>query len=326
MNYEPPFSITPQILNAVARISELVGAMGRDLLDGQPQLRRRNRIKTIAGTLAIEGNTLTEEQVTAILDGKRVLGDVVELAEVQGAIKAYETAADLNPFRIEDLLDAHRLMMGEVLSKPGKFRTGGVGIQKGEHMVHVAPPADRVWGLMNELFGWVRDSEIHSLIKSSVFHYEFEFIHPFADGNGRMGRLWQTRLLADWNPLFLSLPLESVIRDNQTGYYKALEASDQKGDCTSFVIFMLDVIEATLGKNAPVNASQNALVNLKNLKTPEAVLVCISENNNVTRQQMAERIGKDIRTIARAIKRLQESGRLKRVGSDKAGHWEIVDD
>jgi len=227
MNYEPPFSITPQILNAVARISEQVGAMGRGLLESQPQLRRRNRIKTIAGTLAIEGNTLTEEQVTAILDGKRVMGNALELAEVQGAIRAYEAVADLDPFSVESFLNAHRLMMGDVLSASGKFRTGGVGIQKGEHVVHIAPPADRVRGLMNELFGWVRNSEIHSLIKSSVFHYEFEFIHPFADGNGRMGRLWHTRLLGDWNPLFLSLPLESAIRDNQEGYYAALEASDR---------------------------------------------------------------------------------------------------
>ncbi len=136
MNYEPPFSITPQILNSVARISELVGAMGRGLLEDQPQLRRRNRIKTIAGTLAIEGNTLTEEQVTAILDGKHVMGDALDLAEVQGAIKAYERAADLDPFSVENLLDAHRLMMGDVLSAPGAFRTGGVGIQKREHVVH----------------------------------------------------------------------------------------------------------------------------------------------------------------------------------------------
>ncbi len=326
MNYEPPFSITPQILNAVARISEFVGAMKGGLLDGQPQLRRRNRIKTIAGTLAIEGNTLTEEQVSAILDGKRVLGDALELAEVHGAIKAYEAAADLNPFRVEDLLATHRLMMGDVLSAPGKSRTGAVGIQKGEHVVHVAPPADRVLGLMHELFAWVRDSEIHALIKSSVFHYEFEFIHPFADGNGRMGRLWQTRLLAEWNPIFLSLPLESVIRDNQADYYAALEAADQQSDSTPFVVFMLGVIEDTLSKNALVNAPRNAPVNLKELKTPEAVLACVGENREVTRQEMAEQIGKDVRTIARAIKRLQGSGRLRRVGSDKAGHWEIVDD
>lgn len=324
MSYEPPFSITPQILNAVARISELVGAMGGGLFEHQPQLRRRNRIKTIAGTLAIEGNTLTEEQVTAILDGKRVMGDALELAEVQGAIKAYETAADLNPFSVDDLLNAHRLMMGDVLSVSGEFRKGGVGIQKGELVVHIALPADRVFGLMNELFGWVRDSEIHSLIKSSIFHYEFEFIHPFADGNGRMGRLWQTRLLADWNPLFLSLPLESVIWDNQEGYYAALEAADQQSDSTSFVVFMLEIIEDTLIKNVTVNAPLNVTVNFERMKTPEAVLACIGENNHVTRQEMADQIGKSVRSVARAIKELQESDRLRRVGSDKTGHWELL--
>jgi Fic family protein len=325
MSYEPPFSITPQILNAVARISELVGAMGRGLLESQPQLRRQNRIKTIAGTLAIEGNTLTEGQVTAILDGKRVMGDALELAEVQGAIKAYERVADLDPFNVEDLLNAHRLMMGDVLSAPGEFRKRGVGIQKGTQVVHVAPPFDRVLGLMNDLFGWVQDSDIHALIKSSVFHYEFEFIHPFADGNGRMGRLWQTRLLAEWHPLFLSLPLESVIRDNQEGYYAALASSDQQGDSTRFITFMLEIIEDALSQNAPVNATANAPVNIKGLKTPQAVLACVQQDSAVTRLEMAERIGKDIRTIARAIKRLQESGRLKRVGSDKTGHWEIIE-
>jgi len=324
MSYEPPFGITPQILNSVARISEQIGAMGRGLLESQPQLRRRNRIKTIAGTLAIEGNTLTEEQVTAILDGKRVMGSALELAEVQGAIKAYEAAASLDPLSVEDLLNAHRLMMGDVLSVPGEFRKGGVGIQKGEHVVHVAPPADRVLGLMNELFGWVRDSEIHALIKSSVFHYEFEFIHPFADGNGRMGRLWQTRLLADWKPLFLSLPLESVIRDHQAGYYAALEASDQKSDCTPFIVFMLEVIEDTLAKSVTANGSLNDTVKFEGMKTPEAVLACIAENHDVTRQEMADQIGKSVRSVARAIKQLQESGRLRRVGSDKTGHWEIL--
>ena len=325
MSYEPPFSITPEILNAVARISEQVGAIGHERWGNQPQLRRQNRIKTIAGTLAIEGNTLSEEQVTAILDGKRVLGDALELAEVQGAIKAYESIASLDPFNLDDLLAAHQLMMGDVLTEPGLFRRAGVGIQKGDQVVHVAPPHDRVMGLMNDLFGWVQESAIHCLVKSSVFHYEFEFIHPFADGNGRMGRLWQTRLLADWHPLFLSLPLESVIRDHQEGYYAALSSSDQQGDCTRFITFMLEVIEDTLSQNAPASALENAPVNLKGLKTPQAVLACIQQDHSVTRLEMAERIGKDVRTIARAIKRLQESGRLKRVGSDKTGHWEIVE-
>ncbi|MCK4563804.1 MAG: Fic family protein [Verrucomicrobia bacterium] len=325
MSYEPPFSITPHILNAVARISEQVGAMERERWESQPQLRRQNRIKTIAGTLAIEGNTLSKEQVTAILDGKRVLGDALELAEVQGAIKAYESVASLDPFNLDDLLAAHQLMMGDVLMEPGLFRKAGVGIQKGDQVVHVAPPHDRVLGLMNDLFGWVQGSDIHPLIKSSVFHYEFEFIHPFADGNGRMGRLWQTRILAKWHPLFLSLPLESVIRDHQEGYYGALASSDQQGDCTQFITFMLEVIEDTLTQNAPANAPANVPVNLKVLKTPQAVMACIQQDNTITRQEMAERIGKDIRTIARAIKRLQESGCLKRVGSDKTGQWEVVE-
>lgn len=324
MNYEPPFSITPRILNAVARISEKVGARGSVSEKQQPQLRRQNRIKTIAGTLAIEGNTLTEEQITAFLDGRRVMGTVKELAEVKGAIQAYEALTSLDPYSLEDLLQAHTLMMGEVLTKAGAFRTTGVGIQKGEQVVHVAPPADRVSGLLNDLFRWVKDSDIHPLVKSSVFHYEFEFIHPFADGNGRIGRLWQTLILSHWNPLFLSLPLESVIRDNQSAYYRALESSDQQGDCSGFILFMLEAIENTLKGNALINAPKNAPVNLAGLKTPAAILALVRHNNGITRDEMAELMGKDIRTIARAIKKLQEAGTLKRVGSKKAGHWEIM--
>ena len=210
MKYQPPFTITPAIIQLVSEISEFVGRMDTDYLNPSPQLRKQHRIRTITGTLAIEGNTLSEEQVTAIVEGKRVLGEQREIAEVHGAIRAYEALLGWNPTKVDDLLDAHSLMMGDVLKDAGRFRKKAVGIHKGEEVVHIAPQANRVPHLMAELISWCGSSEHHPLIVSSVFHYEFEFIHPFNDGNGRIGRLWQTLMLGHWKPLFYVLPLESV--------------------------------------------------------------------------------------------------------------------
>jgi Fic family protein len=214
MSYKPPFTITTEILNLVADISLQVGRLDASALNSSPQLRKQNRIKTITGTLAIEGNTLSEEQVTAIVDGKPVLGSTRELAEVKGAIAAYDALPGFKPDNINDLLAAHGLIMRDMLVNAGAFRSNAVGIHKAGVVHHVAPPAHQVSGLMAELAQWLTQAKEHPLITSSVFHYEFEFIHPFTDGNGRMGRLWQTLILSQWHPLFLSLPLESVIKDN----------------------------------------------------------------------------------------------------------------
>jgi Fic family protein len=331
MTYKPPFTITADILNLVADISQQVGALDASALNASPQLRKQNRIKTITGTLAIEGNTLTEEQITAIVEGKPVLGSVRELAEVKGAIAAYEALPELHPANLDHLLAAHGLMMGETLVGAGKFRSKAVGIHKAGVVHHVAPPAHQVAGLMADLTRWLAQTKDHPLISSSVFHYEFEFIHPFSDGNGRMGRLWQTLILSKWHPLFLSLPLESVIKDNQQRYYQALEQADQQADSTPFIHFMLSVIAQTLAQNAPVNALANAPVNpgidagidISGLKTPEAIVALLAANPALTRQQLADAIGKDLRTIGRALAKLQQAGKIIRVGSDKAGHWEL---
>jgi Fic family protein len=223
----PPFTITSKIVNLIAKISEQVGALNASALNSSPYLRKQNRIKTIAGTLAIEGNQLSEEQITAIIEGQRVLGNARELSEVAGAILAYDALPELQPHKIQDLLKAHNLMMSQILPDAGKFRSKAVGIHKGNKVHHVAPPAHQVSGLMADLAGWLKQSKDHPLITSSVFHYEFEFIHPFIDGNGRLGRLWQTLILSKWHPLFLSLPLESVIKDNQKKYYQALEQANR---------------------------------------------------------------------------------------------------
>jgi Fic family protein len=331
MSYQPPFTITAEILNLVADISQQVGALDASALNASPQLRKQNRIKTITGTLAIEGNTLTEEQVTAVVEGKPVLGSVRELAEVKGAIAAYDALPTFTPSAMDDLLAAHGLMLSDILVNAGRFRSQGVGIHKGGVVHHVAPPAHQVSGLMADLTQWLNRSKDHPLIASSVFHYEFEFIHPFSDGNGRMGRLWQTLILSKWHPLFLSLPLESVIKEHQQQYYQALEDADQQADSTPFIQFMLSVIAQTLSQSMAQNAPVNALVNapvkpaadVSRLKTPDAIVALLASNAELTRQQLAEAIGKDVRTIARALAKLQQTGKIKRVGSDKTGHWEV---
>jgi len=247
----------------------------RDYLDASPQLRKANRIKTITGTLQIEGSTLTEEQVSAVLDGKPVMASVRELAEVKGAIAAYDQLNALNPYSLDDLLEAHRLMMGDVLARAGQFRDKAVGVYKGKEIIHVAPPAHKISGLMAELFTWAKQSDVHPLIVSSVFHYEFEFIHPFIDGNGRMGRLWQTLILARWKPLFMHIPLESVIKVQQD-YYQALGNADSASDSTVFIAFMLKAILKSL-ENAS-NREQSDQVSVQVSDQVEKLLAVMGDD------------------------------------------------
>lgn len=324
-DYVPPYKITPTIVSLIEQIGEALGVFALRANTEDLRLRRIHRIQTIRGSLAIEGNTLTEEQISTILDGKPVIAPPREVQEVRNAIKAYDEFQSWNPAQQSDLLKAHETLMLGLLDAPGHYRSGGVGVGGPGGNVHVAPPPGRVPELMGNLFNWLANTPDHALIKSCVFHYEFEFIHPFEDGNGRMGRLWQTLILSRWNPLFAQVPVENMVYASQQDYYSAIAESTKVAESTPFVEFMLQVIADSLTKSAPVNASVSAPVNLSELNTPEAILACVRENNDVTRQEMAERIGKDLRTIGRAIKRLQESGRLRRVGSDKTGHWEIID-
>ena len=244
--YQPPYKITSKILSLVAQISEAIAGTNLVEIQNSPQLRKQNRIKTIAGTLAIEGNTLGLDQVSAILDGKAVRGSQREIAEVRGAIKAYEGLAQYQSHNMNDLLDAHKKMTEEIMSDAGHFRSGSVGIHKGDKVVHVAPQADRVQFLMKDLLHWLKHTEAHPLIRSCVFHYEFEFIHPFSDGNGRMGRLWQTLILGQWREIFYSLPIENAIKQCQQDYYNALALADNKAESTVFIEFMLSVILASI--------------------------------------------------------------------------------
>ncbi len=254
--YKPPFHMTDRTVTLLAEISEQVGRI-TVLQEGNmsPHLRRENRIRTIHSSLAIEHNSLSLDQVTAILDGKRVLGNPNEIKEVQNAYQAYEMMLRLNPSSVEDLLTAHKLMMQGLVPENGKFRSGGVGVFDGDRLVHMAPPAHLVPKLIQDLFDWYKDSEMHPLIKSAVFHYEFEFIHPFQDGNGRMGRMWHSLLLGQWKELFFWLPVEELIQSKQAEYYDALGKSDKAADSAVFVELMLEIIRDTLKDTTVVGRS-----------------------------------------------------------------------
>lgn len=248
--YQPPFTITPAILRLVEEIVEHLGHWSVSAGELSPRLRRSNRIRTIQASLAIENNTLSVEQVTAVLAGKRVLGLPREIQEVRNAFAAYEQMNRWQSSSVDDLLAAHGVLMAGLLDRAGQFRTSKVGIYRGEALVHMAPPAKRVPGLMRDLLDWLARGEVPPLVASCVFHYEFEFIHPFADGNGRMGRLWQTLILSRWKPLLAYLPVETVIREQQAAYYQALAESDGAAEATPFVSFMLQALLTAMGEVA----------------------------------------------------------------------------
>jgi Fic family protein len=247
MKYQPPYSITPAIVNLIAEISEMIGRY--NVLAEQnltPRLRRENRIRTIQASLAIENNTLTLEQVTAVIEGRQVLGHPREIQEVRNAFASYEAMEGWDASIEKDLLAAHELLMRGLVDETGRYRSGGVGIFRGERLVHMAPPADIVPRLMTDLLNWLKTTNEHPLVASCIFHYEFEFIHPFADGNGRMGRLWQTLILRSWKPLLAYLPVETVIRDRQEDYYRVLAIADSQADATPFIEFILGALREAL--------------------------------------------------------------------------------
>ncbi|MEY6432911.1 Fic family protein [Thioalkalicoccus limnaeus] len=276
MTTHPAPAIPPEILNRVAAISEAIGRLtvltdpARSL-----RLRRINRIRTIHGSLAIEGNSLTEAPFTAILEGKQVIAPPREVQEVNNALAAYDRLETWKPGVEKHLLEAHRILMSGLIAEAGLYRHGGVEV------LHMAPPAHRVPHLMNDLFGWLAVTDAHPLIASSVFHYEFEFNHPFADGNGRMGRLWQSLILARWNPLFADIPLESLIFEHQAEYYRAIQDSTQTTDSAPFIAFMLRMILDTVTSSTP-EVTQEV--------TPAVQLLSVLAGE-MTRQQIKEALG-----------------------------------
>lgn len=322
----PPYHITATILNAVAEISELIGCWTAQHGTLSPQLRRENRIRTIQASLAIEHNSLTVEQVTAIVAGKRVLGLPREIQEVRNALNAYDELAHWQPHSMTDLLMAHQTLMLGLIDDAGKWRTGGVGIFREQQLIHMAPPASQIQRLIAQLLDWLSTADAHPLIASCVFHYEFEFIHPFSDGNGRLGRLWQTLILSRWRSMMAYLPVETVIREQQNQYYQALGNADKASDSTVFIEFMLTAIKQTLeaGLASPPPIMSVEMADKVTGKTAAALLNALQQTPDATIPQLAKVTGVSVRTVERQLQKLQQQGRLKRVGSKKSGYWQVM--
>lgn len=311
MSYIPPYKITPKIIDLVSKISEAVGSF---YAQEELRLHRINRIKTIQGSLAIEGNTLTIDQITAILDGKPVIAPINEVQEIRNAIKAYELLETLNPNNIEDLLKAHLTMEEGLIDDAGHLRSGGVGVASGEEIIHYAPPAERVPQLMKDLFEWLNGTEEHPLIKSCIFHYEFEFIHPFSDGNGRTGRLWQTLILTNWRPVFKNLPIENIVYKYRKEYYKAIAVSGGEHGCTPFIEFILGVIDETLALESNTPRS-----------TRDKIIEQLHNNPKITRNELASILGITPDGVKYHLQKMTTDGIIIRYGSTRGGYWAIID-
>ncbi len=322
--YTPPFEITSRIIDLVSQISEKIGEINFLMSDSRPiTLRKENRIKTIHSSLAIENNSLTVEQITAIMDGKRVLGSPGEIQEVKNAIETYDILLSLNPYDENDLLKAHRILMQDLVKDNGRYRSGEVGIFDGDKVVHAGPPAKRVPMLMSDLFEWLSKSDVHPLIKSCVFHYEFEFIHPFADGNGRMGRLWQTAILKNWREVFAWLPVEVLIKENQASYYKALSMSDISASSTYFIEFLLQLLLDTIEETLETEKKVTVKVTAKVTANQKKIIECLRTNPYITMDELSEKVGISRKSIAANIKKLKTLGYISRIGADKNGYWQV---
>ena len=340
--YIPPFIVSAEAINLIAEISGQIEryAIRLEQEDGL-HLRKANRIKTIHSSLAIEGNTLSETQVRDIIEGKNVVAPLKQIQEVKNAIATYELYPTLDPFNIEDLLKAHSIMMQALIDDAGKFRRSGVGVYSEKGLVHMAPPADRIPTLMNDLFGWLKNDKNHLLIRSCVFHYEFEFIHPFVDGNGRIGRLWQSLILGKLHPLFEHLPVENMVYANQQAYYNAITASTNAGQSGPFIDFMLNEIYKTLKEHQGEELSTNDAnpvdkqfsvkfgnefglkFGLKFGLNEKRVLILLNDNPSLSATEIAERIGISKRGVEKQLKKFRDLGVISRQGSDKNGLWII---
>ncbi|MBP6385698.1 MAG: Fic family protein [Pseudarcicella sp.] len=317
--YRPPYAITPFILELIVSISEKIGEINANhLYKTTTELRKKNRIQTIQSSLEIEGNTLTEEQITALIDNKRVIAPQKDILEVQNAIKVYEQIKIINPFRLKDLEKAHSVLMNGLIDNAGKLRTTNVSIVKGSKVEHIAPNGSMVKGLIKDLFEYLKNDKELILIKSCVFHYEFEFIHPFLDGNGRMGRLWQTLILMKQYPVFEYLPIESLIKLRQSKYYSKLSESDKIGNSTPFIEFMLSVISDSLDL---LLKSQN-----KTLTTEDRVSLFeeITGKNIFSRKDYLN-FFKNISapTASRDLKWAVEKGRLSKFGEQRLTEYQF---
>lgn len=321
--YQPPFKLNSEILSLATEISSLIERFVIRLEQADKlKLRKANKIKSIHSSLAIEGNTLSENVVSDIINGKRVLAPQREILEVKNALATYELYPKLNPFSIRDLLKAHGVMMLGIAHDAGRFRCCNEGVFNGKKCIHLAPPPGRVPALMADLFEWLKKSKEHLLIRSCIFHYEFEFIHPFSDGNGRMGRLWQSLILGKWNPAFEHLPVENMLYANQQKYYDAIAKFSVAGECSPFIEFMLQNILDTLKqfKDIPVEEG-TALANDIKLSLRQKKIIDMINDGDVTIAMIAKKLKVSERTIDREMSKLQDLDVIAREGSDKTGRW-----
>ena len=319
--YQPPFQITSSILTLVADISEQLGRWSAVLGHADaallPELRRGNRLRTIQASLAIEHNSLSLEQVTAVLAGKRVLGLPREIQEVRNAFAAYEQLPNWQPYNVNHVLAAQGQLMLGLVDDAGQWRHAGVGIYRDQQLMHMAPPPSQVARLMEDLLAWLKTMPVHPLVASCVFHYEFEFIHPFSDGNGRMGRLWQTLILSQWKPELAYLPVETVIRHQQADYYAALSAADKASDATGFVEYMLKALLSAMQE--VVEAPSQHQVGTKSELTVEQSYVLASFKGEMTLMALMKEVNRSDRSKFRSqvLNPLMDAGLVEPTIPDK---------
>ena len=345
--YIPPYKVSGKAMNLIAEIAAAIERY-RIILEGPDgvRLRKINHIRTIRGTTAIEGNTLTEKQITDILSGKRVVGPQREIDEIKGAHAAYEAIESFNPYSMDDLLKAHGLMTKGLVDRPGQFRNCNVGVVDGAgNVVHMAPPFANVPSLVKDLFAWLTDCEDPVLVKSCVFHYEFEFIHPFPDGNGRTGRLWQSALLGSWRKEFYGAPVENIVWAHQQEYYQAIRASTAAGECGAFIDFMLDKILRTLKAKGEAYGEESVVTDKKtnkktilktdlktdlktiqktSKKTGQKILSIMRAMPDITATELANATGLSLTGVKWNIRKLKDANLIRRVGPDKGGYWQVV--
>jgi Fic family protein len=324
-NYSPVYNLTPKIANLVINITkdlERINIIREQVL--APHLRRENRIKTIRSSLYIEANSLSLEQVADVIDGKSVVGPLHDIQEVKNAIEAYDHLLECDPYIVDDLLHQHGLITKDTVIESGKFRAGGVGVFSGSVAIHLAPPASQVPILVDQLLEWAKSTDLPQLIKSCIFHYEFEFIHPFSDGNGRMGRMWQTLLLYQENPVFGWLPVESIIAEHQAQYYEAIRLSTLKNDSAIFAEFMLETIAEGVAEFKANHGVVGRPIGLPFSKVEEAILKLIMDDDSLTYIDISKKINKSSKTVQRTVSSLKNRGLIRRSGSDKKGVWEVI--
>ena len=331
MDKSPPFGITEKITNLVAQIAEQIGKIqGSGEYNRNLHLRRVNRLRSIQSSTAIEGNTLSLEQITDVINGKRVIGNPREIQEVKNAYDSYEHILTLDPYKVKDLLTAHRLLTADLIKDAGKFRSGNVGVFAGKEVVHLGAKPEFVPGLVKDLFDWAKKSNIHPLIKSSVMHFEIEFIHPFSDGNGRIGRLWQTLVLAEWRELFAWIPIETIVYENQAEYYRVLGAAEKTADSTEFIEFMLEAIAMALSE-LPVSKITDIIpdkltdkLSKTELEFLKSIIGFLENNGEIDNYRAQLLTNKSSESVKKYFSALINAGILIAVGANKGRKYRLA--